>query len=192
MISLLGVLLFHGFYTDIWDVNVSDVVISFLEHFLAKARVACTYIQNSRNFINMSCDDILQSTETLVPIKRLRVSTLVVKYLVYLSSQYSAFPYWLISYNLYFKIYRIDMIFLLDLKKKTGFSAVLVNLSIKKWLIISNLIILKSTLCDPSAYSPLWKIIFCTKTRQTHSMFRGLVVFFEDLCFLIFWYFTPA
>lgn len=87
VISFFFVFFFHGFDANIRNIDIRDIGISFFKHFLTESRISCPDVEYSVSFIDVCGNDVLESTETLVPIERFRISESCVIYLVYLSSQ---------------------------------------------------------------------------------------------------------
>jgi hypothetical protein len=68
------VLFLHGLYANVGNVDIGDTGIAFLEHFLAEAGVAGTNIEDSTGLIDMRGEDVLESTEALIPVERFWIS----------------------------------------------------------------------------------------------------------------------
>lgn len=68
------VLILHGLDADVGDIDVGNLGISFLEHFLAEPGVARADIEDTVSLIHMGGDDVLEAAEPLVPVEGLRVS----------------------------------------------------------------------------------------------------------------------
>jgi len=73
ILALILVLFLHGLDADIRNINISDGAVSLLKHLLTEPRIARANIEYSIGLINMSGDDILEPTVSLVPVKRLGI-----------------------------------------------------------------------------------------------------------------------
>ena len=99
---LVLIFISHGLYTDVTLVNTYDLLVALLYHLFRHAGITTSCIEDFTLLINVRSYNILNSAKSLVPIEGLRVSKLDDQlYLVYLSSQYSTLPYWLICLFVY-------------------------------------------------------------------------------------------
>lgn len=77
-------------------VNAYYLFVAFLKHLLGESGISSSDIKHSVLLIDIGGYYVLDAAESLVPVERLWVPKLPIPYFVYLSSQYSLFPYWLI------------------------------------------------------------------------------------------------
>jgi len=91
--GLLFIFVFHGLDAHVRNVDVGNLGVALLEHLLTESRVARANVQDAMSLINVGGNDILESTKSLVPVEGFWVPIYTPAYLLYLSSQYSTFPY---------------------------------------------------------------------------------------------------